>query len=164
MVGTGNVGAALGSAFARAGHEVTYGARSPESDSARAAVERTPRSRALSLSDAAMGAEIVVLAVPWPAVSSAVAALGDLSGPIVVDATNPLRADLSGLSVQGDNSAGEQIAAVLPDARVVKGVQYDRSVEPRRIGLSRRRVGDAGLRRRHGRQGDCCWACAGHRL
>lgn len=120
MIGTGNVGAALGSAFARAGHEVTYGARSPESDGARAAVERTPGSRAVPLSEAASAADVLVLAVPWQAVSSVLAQLGDLSGQLVVDATNPLRADLSGLSVEGDSSAGEQVAAMLPGARVVK--------------------------------------------
>lgn len=120
VIGTGNVGSALGAAFARAGHEVSFGARSPDSGDVRAVVERAPGSRAVAVPDAAADAEIVVLAVPWEAVPSCVAQLGGLPGRIVVDATNPLRADLSGLSVQGDSSAGEQVAAMLPGARVVK--------------------------------------------
>lgn len=120
VIGTGNVGGALGSAFARAGHEVIYGVRSPESEAARAAIRRTPGSRAVVLSDRVVDAEIVVLAVPWAAIPSVVARLGDVSGRVVVDATNPLKADLSGMSLQGDSSAGEQVAAMLPGARVVK--------------------------------------------
>lgn len=120
MIGTGNVGAALGAAFAHAGHQVTYGARAPESDAARAAVERTAGSTAVALPEAAAAGDILVLAVPWEVVRSVVAQLGEVSGRIVVDATNPLRADLSGLVVEGDTSAGEQVAAMLPDTRVVK--------------------------------------------
>lgn len=74
----------------------------------------------VSVPEAAARAEVVVLAVPWAAVASTVEQLGDVTGRVVVDATNPLKPDLSGLDVEGDSSAGEQVAAMLPTARVVK--------------------------------------------
>jgi hypothetical protein len=42
------------------------------------------------------------------------------AGKIVVDVTNPARADYSGLVFDGSSSAAEQFAAWLPGARVVK--------------------------------------------
>ncbi len=120
VIGTGNVGPSLGYAFGGVGHEVIYGARSPDSDAARAAVAKTPGGSVMPIAEAAARAEVVVLAVPWEAIPSTVEQLGDVTGRVVVDATNPLKADLSGLSVSGDTSAGEQVAAMLPGARVVK--------------------------------------------
>ncbi|MCD5354612.1 NADPH-dependent F420 reductase [Kineosporia mesophila] len=66
--------------------------------------------------------EIVVLAVPFPAVEGIVAARRDeLAGKIVVDITNPLNFEtFDSLTVPADSSAAAQIAAALPDARVLK--------------------------------------------
>lgn len=69
------------------------GVRSPESEAVSAAIRRPPGSRAVVLSDRVVAAEIVVLAVPREAIPSVVARLGDVSGRVVVDATNPLKAD-----------------------------------------------------------------------
>ena len=65
VIGTGNVGSALGGSFARAGHDVTFAAR----DAAKAAeVARPPAApRPRTPSTAAAGADVVVLAVPFTA-------------------------------------------------------------------------------------------------
>jgi 8-hydroxy-5-deazaflavin:NADPH oxidoreductase len=120
VIGTGNVGTALGSAFAGAGHTVVFGARSPGSDAARAAVAQAPGAVAVPIAEAAARAQLVVLALPWSAVPATIEQLGDLTGRVVIDATNPLKGDLSGLAVEPDSSAGEQVAAMLPGARVIK--------------------------------------------
>lgn len=120
VIGTGNVGSALGTSLAGAGHHVVYGARSPESDDAQAVARRTAGAHVATVAAAASEAEVVMLAVPWGGVESVASQLGDLAGRIVVDATNPLKPDLSGLSIGGDTSAGQQVAALLPSARVVK--------------------------------------------
>ena len=120
VIGTGNVGSALGSALGAAGHEIVYGSRSPDSDSARSALERTPGARADSPAQAAAAAAVVILAVPWPSVQETIEELGDLDGRILVDAVNPLKPDLSGLAVAGEDSAGERLAALVPGAHVVK--------------------------------------------
>lgn len=66
--------------------------------------------------------EIVVLAVPYPAVAEVLAARGEsLAGRIVVDITNPLDFQtFDSLTVDADSSATAEIAAALPDSRVLK--------------------------------------------
>ncbi|MGH2874291.1 MAG: NADPH-dependent F420 reductase [Solirubrobacteraceae bacterium] len=120
IIGTGNVGSALGVSLARAGHKVVYGARSPESDAARAVAQSTPGAAVTTVAEAAANAEVVILAVPVGSVGELAPQLGDLEGRIVVDATNPLRSDLSDLAVERGTSSGEQVARLLPNARVVK--------------------------------------------
>lgn len=66
--------------------------------------------------------DIVVLAVPFPAVSDVVAQRGDqLVGKVVVDITNPVDFEtFDSLTVPADSSATAEIAAALPESRVVK--------------------------------------------
>lgn len=64
--------------------------------------------------------DIVALAVPWSAVSDIVSAFGGFAGKTLVDATNPLNADFTGLDTAADTSGAETIAALAPQAKVVK--------------------------------------------
>ena len=70
----------------------------------------------------AVTGEIVVLAVPYPAVDEVLAQRGgQLDGRIVVDITNPLNFEtFDSLVVPANSSAAQQIAAKLPGARVLK--------------------------------------------
>ncbi|MFQ5610197.1 MAG: NAD(P)-binding domain-containing protein, partial [Woeseiaceae bacterium] len=78
VIGTGDVGSALGPEFAQQGHTVIYGSRKPDRRSVRALVEATGRDARASLSvDAVKGADIVVLAVPGLVVADVVGSLGD---------------------------------------------------------------------------------------
>ena len=91
VIGTGDVGGALGPEFAALGHVVIYGSRTPSSEKVVALLERTGHgAQATKPIDAAVKAEIVVLAVPGMRVKEIVSGLGDLSGKIIVDPTNPL--------------------------------------------------------------------------
>jgi NADPH-dependent F420 reductase len=78
----------------------------------------------LGASDAAtpVAGEIVILAVPYLAVADVLATRGDsLAGRIVVDITNPLDFQtFDSLTVDADSSATAEIAAALPDSRVLK--------------------------------------------
>jgi hypothetical protein len=122
MIGTGNVGAALGERFADAGHRVVYGSRTPEAADVAALVQRTGQgASATSPAAAAALAEIVVLAVPWDAVGDVVESLGDLAGKIVVDPTNPRSTAPDGLRDYAlETSNAERIQAWAPGSRVVK--------------------------------------------
>lgn len=123
IYGNGNVGATLGRGLARGGHTLTYGVRDPTHPELQALVaESGDGARAMTLNQAAAGADVVILATPWQAVQSVLHAAGDLSGKIVIDATNPLRSGPAGLesALTGDTSAAEQVAAWAPGARVVK--------------------------------------------
>jgi predicted dinucleotide-binding enzyme len=73
-----------------------------------------------SVAEAARFGEVVVLATPWPATQEALRAAGDLREKILLDCTNPLKADLSGLEAGGDSSGGEMVAGWASGARVVK--------------------------------------------
>jgi predicted dinucleotide-binding enzyme len=121
IIGAGNVGGTLGKMWAAKGHEVAFGVRSPNDAKVQTLVTVTgQRARAVSMKDAVVGAEVVALATPWSAVESAIKDAGDLRGKVLVDATNPLKPDLSGLALGHSTSAGAHVAAWAPGAKVVK--------------------------------------------
>jgi NADPH-dependent F420 reductase len=125
MIGAGNVGGTLGKRWAGAGHEVAYGVRNPSEAKVTALVRDSgPRARAASVGEAARGAEVVALTVPWDSARDALASAGDLRGRILIDATNPVPLTAEGLRqglvIGHTTSGGEQIARWAEGARVVK--------------------------------------------
>lgn len=102
VFGTGNMATAIGGVLAAGGAEVSH-------------ISHAQR-------DAVVGGEIVVLAVPYPAVAEILADYGSqLADKIVVDITNPLNFDtFNELVVQPGDSAAEEIQRALPAARVLK--------------------------------------------
>lgn len=122
VIGTGDVGGALGPEFAALGHTVIYGSRNPQGDKVMALLEKTGHgARAELPAAAAAQAEIVVLAVPGLLVEEIVAGLGDLSGKIIVDPTNPLvRREDGKLGIEQCDSNAEIIQTAAPEAVVVK--------------------------------------------
>jgi NADPH-dependent F420 reductase len=122
ILGAGNVGSPLAGAMTRAGPSVTLSAADPEH--ARAAAAKTGAHAAASNREAVRGAEIVVLAVPYPTVPQVLADLGTaLDGSILLDVTN--RLDMGNLAgTLGNTSAAEEIQRLAPNARVVKAFNY----------------------------------------
>ena len=121
ILGTGSVGSALGGGWAGAGHEIVFGTRDPASSRVAELVGGLGGgARAATAAEAAQQAEVVVLATPWNATESVLAAVGPLDGKILIDCTNPLANDLSGLTHGHDDSGGERVAGWAPGARVVK--------------------------------------------
>ncbi len=118
IIGTGNVGGALGTSLARAGHDVTFAGRDAEKASRVAIVAG---GSAAGVVEAVRDADVVVLAVPFGAVASVAAAIAPvIAGKVVIDTTNPLKADYSGLATGDGPSGAELVAAALPGAKVVK--------------------------------------------
>lgn len=122
IIGTGQVGAALGPEFAALGHQIVYGSRHPERENVKELVARTGHGATVTTpAEAAADADIVVLAVPGMVVEAVTRSLGDLSGKIIIDPTNPLVDREDGLMELGvKTSNGEIIQAAAPDAYVVK--------------------------------------------
>lgn len=122
IIGTGRVAGALGPQFAKQGHRIIFGSRTPDRDEVRALVARThATATALPSAEAVREADIVVLAVPWTAAEAVVKSLGDLSGKIIIDPTNPYNRGEAGLArLVVETSAGELIQGWAPGARVVK--------------------------------------------
>jgi NADPH-dependent F420 reductase len=102
IIGTGNMGQAIAAVAGRGGHSVQL----------------------LGQSDGQtqITGDIVVLAVPYPAVSAVLAQRGEsLAGKVVVDITNPLNFEtFDSLTVPADSSATAEIAAALPQSQVLK--------------------------------------------
>jgi predicted dinucleotide-binding enzyme len=117
IVGSGNVGRALGEGWKRAGHSVTFAARDP--GASKAAELRQAGFTTAAPADAAKTAQVIVLATPWDATAATIQALGNLAGKIVIDATNPLTAKLE-LALGFSDSAGETVGRLATGARVVK--------------------------------------------
>jgi len=121
VIGMGNVGGTLGTRWASMNHDVVFGVREPTSPKVKSLLKLTEnRARAASVPDAVASSDVVVLATPWGAVRDAIAVAGDLRGKVLVDCTNPIAENLTGLAVGTTTSAGEQIARWAPGARVVK--------------------------------------------
>jgi predicted dinucleotide-binding enzyme len=119
IIGAGNVGGTLGKGWAKRGHEIVFGVREPQK-LAQLLAATGGKARAASVKDATAGAHVVALTVPWDAAQEALKNAGNLSGKILLDCTNPLMPDLSGLALGYTTSGGEQVAAWAPGARVVK--------------------------------------------
>jgi predicted dinucleotide-binding enzyme len=119
IIGSGNVGKALGGSLARAGHDVVITARTP--DHARATAAQIGAHPATSNIDAVSNADVVILATWYPtAVGEVASEIAEAAqGRVIIDVTNPVKPDLSGLAT-GDRSAAEELQDKLPGARVVK--------------------------------------------
>ena len=120
IIGTGNVGQALAYGWTNKGHQVTFGSRDPAGEKAQAAVAATGgKAEAKREQEAVQAAEVVVLAVPWNAAETVVNGVGDLTGKILIDATNPIGPGFQ-LAVGKDSSGAELVQQWAPTARVVK--------------------------------------------
>jgi 8-hydroxy-5-deazaflavin:NADPH oxidoreductase len=121
IIGAGNVGGTLGKGWAKRGHEVIFGVRDAADPKLKELLAAAGgKARAAAVKNAAASAEVVTLTVPWNAAQDALKNVGDLGGKILLDCTNPLKPDLSGLTHGHTTSGGEQVAAWAPGARVVK--------------------------------------------
>ncbi|MCH7820940.1 MAG: NADPH-dependent F420 reductase [Proteobacteria bacterium] len=121
VIGTGDVATALGPAFAAQGHTIVYGSRDPSRASVEELVAVTgDGASATTPAAAAASADIVVLAVPGLLVEEIVRSLGDLSGKIIIDPTNPLQQSSGALTHAVETSNAAIIQNVVPEAHVVK--------------------------------------------
>ena len=126
ILGTGDVGRALGNAFIALGHEVKMGSRDAHNGKA---VEWASTSginaSAGTFADAAKFADVIVLALSWSGAENALKLAGpeNFAGKVVIDAINPLVMEPGkplALAIGHTDSAGERVQRWLPAARVVK--------------------------------------------
>lgn len=122
IIGTGNVGSALGQRFSEIGHTVIYGSRSPmREDVQNLLILSGMNASVASPREAADQANIIVLAVPWDVAEEVIQGFGDLSGRIIIDPTNPRMIAEDGLrDFAMHDSNAERIQNLAPDSFVVK--------------------------------------------
>jgi 8-hydroxy-5-deazaflavin:NADPH oxidoreductase len=118
IVGAGNIGRAVATRALAAGYDVQLLVRNRENGGSLAG--ELGCAVTVDSLGASIGGELVVLAVPYSAAAEAISALGDLGGKTVVDTTNPINADFTGLDTAPGTSGAETIAALAPGAHVVK--------------------------------------------
>jgi hypothetical protein len=122
VIGTGDMGSALGKKFAAAGHRIVYGSRDPSRDTVRNLVEATGHgATATTQRNAAQQGDIVILAVPWAPMEEIVRNIGNLRGKILIDISTAYRQAADGyLELSDDSSTSELVQKWAPGARVVK--------------------------------------------
>lgn len=120
IIGSGKMAAAIAGRIANAGHTVEVASRNPAN--ARALAEQLGSASTTGVYGTVPSGEIVILAVPYEHAATAVADYGDtLSGKVIIDVTNPVAPDLSGLVTPHGSSGAQETAKGLPaDAHVVK--------------------------------------------
>jgi len=107
IIGAGRVGTALGRRWTTTGHDVVYGVRDPDDP------RWSDLGQATTPSLAVVGADVVLVALPWAAVDEVLPTL-DVGHAVVLDATNPRDA------LGGGGSGAEHVAELLRSSRVVK--------------------------------------------
>jgi hypothetical protein len=116
VLGFGNAGSQFVRLWIAAGHSLTVGLRS---GSAREKEVKALGATVLQPHLAVESTPITVLALPWAAVEETLRSITSWEGKIIIDATNPLRRDLS-VFVPESGSGGQQVAKWAPGARIVK--------------------------------------------
>ncbi|HEY1990867.1 MAG TPA: NADPH-dependent F420 reductase [Gammaproteobacteria bacterium] len=119
ILGSGSMGAKLGTLFARAGHEVTFSYSRSERKLRRLARDAGQRAHAGTVREAAEDADAVLLAVHWSRVREVLKQAGALAGTTVISCSLPMSEDDSRLVVARSWSGAEALAGLLPKARVV---------------------------------------------
>jgi predicted dinucleotide-binding enzyme len=120
IIGSGGMAAAIGGRIVKAGHTVEVVNRDPAK--ARALAGQLAAGATTGTYGAAPAGDIVILAVPYTSAAAVVAEYGDaLDGKVIIDITNPVAPDLSGLVTPHGSSGAQEIAKGAPaGAHVVK--------------------------------------------
>jgi predicted dinucleotide-binding enzyme len=122
IIGTGGMAAAIGGRAAKSGYNVEVISRDPAK--ARALADKLAAGATTGTYGAAPAGDIVILAVPYSSAAAVVAEYGDaLDGKVIIDITNPVSPDLTGLVTRNGSSGAQEIAKGAPaGAHVVKAL------------------------------------------
>jgi 8-hydroxy-5-deazaflavin:NADPH oxidoreductase len=144
MIGSGNVGGALGRVCAEvAGHEVMFSSRHLDADK-RLAREIGENARAGTSVQAAAFGEVLVFAVPYGALPELGSALqGSIKGKVVIDACNPFPQRDGEIAERARaKGAGLMSAELLPGARIVRAFN---AIGAERMGRAHETPGRIGM-------------------
>lgn len=143
MIGSGNVGSALGAALLKAGHEVMFSSRTLENDKALAA-KLGGKARAGTPQEAAAFGEVLFFSVPYRALPELGKSLAqEIKGKVIVDACNPYPSrDGDIANWAREKGAGLASAELLPGARIVRAFN---AVGAERMGEAHRQPGRFGM-------------------
>jgi len=119
ILGSGLMGAKLGTIWARAGHAVVFSYAHSEQKLKRLARTAKGKAQAGTPREATQEADALLLAVHWSRVDDVLQQAGDVSGKTIVSCSLPMNADDTGLVIAHTSSGAEELAKKVPKARVV---------------------------------------------
>lgn len=119
VLGSGLMGGKLGTVLGRAGHEVIFSYSRSREKLKRLARNAGRKARAGTPAEAAQDADALVLAVRWSQLADVLRQAGDLSGKVVLSCALPMNADDTELVVAHTSSGLEELAKIIPKARIV---------------------------------------------
>jgi hypothetical protein len=119
ILGSGLMGAKLGTIFVRAGHDVVFSYAREREKLERLARDSGGVARAGTPAEATRDADAVLLAVHWSRVDEVLEQAGDLAGKVIVTCSMPMNADDTELVVGRTSSGAEELAKKAPSAHVV---------------------------------------------
>jgi 8-hydroxy-5-deazaflavin:NADPH oxidoreductase len=119
ILGSGLMGAKLGTIFARAGHEVVFSYARSNDKLKKLARDTQGNARAGTPGEAAKEADALLLAVHWSRLDDVLKQAGDLSGKVILTCCLPMDAGNTKLIIGTTTSGSEELAKKLPRAHVV---------------------------------------------
>lgn len=121
ILGTGNVGKALGRRWCQTEHDVWFGSRTPTPERAAELAEMMPQPvKLVSNETCAAECQVLIIAAPWPVGLELARLVPTDASPIIIDCMNPLSPDLSQLTTPQGSSTAQEIAKTFPHLRVIK--------------------------------------------
>lgn len=121
VIGSGRLGGAVGTLFAKAGHPVLFSSRHPE-ELKPLAEQAGPNARTGTVADAVAFGDVILIAVPYSAMPELSRDYGKaMSGKLILDATNPvISRDGEPAKAAQEKGVGEFSAAYFPNAKLVR--------------------------------------------
>jgi 8-hydroxy-5-deazaflavin:NADPH oxidoreductase len=119
ILGSGLMGAKLGTLFARAGHTVVFSYARSAKKLQRLAREAGKNARAGTPREAAQDTDVLLFAVHWSRVDDVLKQAGDVSGKTIITCSLPMNTDSTELLIANTSSGAEALAKKAPHARVV---------------------------------------------
>ena len=143
VIGSGNVGSALGRVWANAGHQVMFASRNLDHDK-KLAASIGANARAGTAAEAATFGDVLLFAVPYGALPDLGKTLaGSIKGKVLIDACNPFpNRDGEIANRAREQGAGRVSAELLPGARIVRAFN---AVGAARMGQVHEEPGQVGM-------------------
>ena len=115
IIGTGNVGGALATQWAKAGHQIFLGTRDLAKFEDKHLLQN-PNTSLHTLGESAKNAEVILIAAVPQASQSIAAEIKDfVKGKIIIDAMNSVR-----IKPEGFNNSFEALKSYLPESELIK--------------------------------------------
>ena len=122
IIGSGSMGASMGRIWANCGHSVLFSYSRSQEKLTKAADKAGNNAKTGTPAEAVAFGDVILLSVPWSQVNNALEAAGEIENKILFTCVNALKPDMSGLEVGTTTSAAEEIAKLVPQAKVVEAL------------------------------------------